>query len=163
MHRLLLILCVFLLCEGQAQKAYLFVKRGVRKVKSFPEGSYMKLQTTNGMMEGYMTRLYRDSVYIGSTGFPASSITKVYDIQPGMGIRPETFLYTSMGIVLSTAALRIVENNSSGVARTPTASPAVLGSSGLALKALLHKLKYGRAKYRIGRRFRVQVFDLRPY
>lgn len=166
MHRLLVIFFLFLLCEGQAQKAYLFIKRGVRKVKSFPEGSYMKLQTTDGMKEGYMTRLYRDSVFMpaayGEQGFPASSIKKVYDIQPGSGINPETLLYTSMGMVLSTAAIRIVENNSDGGVRTSTAAPVMLGVSGLALKALLHKLKYGRAKYRIGRKFRVQVFDLRP-
>lgn len=167
MRRLLVILFLFLLCEGQAQKAYLFIKKGVRKVKSFPEGSYMKLQTTDGLKEGYMTRLYRDSVFIaaayGDQGFPASSIKKVYDIQPGSGIKPETVLYTSMGIVLSSAALRIIENNSDGMTRTATASPAVLGFSGLALRALLHKMKYGRAKYRIGGKFRVQVFDLRPY
>jgi hypothetical protein len=167
MHRLLVILCLFLLCEGQAQKAFLFIKKGVRKVKSFPEGSYMKLQTADGIKEGYMIRLYHDSVFMaagyGETGFPASSIKKVYDIQPGSGINPETLLYTSMGIVLSSAALRIVEGNISGGVRTSTAAPVLLGVSGVVFKALLHKLKYGRAKYRIGRRFRVQVFDLRPY
>jgi hypothetical protein len=161
MHRLLVILLVFTTSFAEAQQAYLFIKKGSRKVRSFPEGSYVRLQTAEGTRQGYMTYLRHDTVYLNNHPLPVRSIRKVYDAEAGTGIGVETVLYTTMGIVLTTVALRVVENN--GATRSQVGGPAVLGFGGLLLKGVMHKLKHGRSVYPIGRKFRLQVFELRPF
>jgi hypothetical protein len=160
MHRLLILLLIFFATAASAQKAFLFVKRGHKKVASFPEGSAIRITTAEGTFEGFMTFLRRDTIFMNGVGIAARDVRRVYNIQVGPHWTWKQFFYTTAGIGLSTLALRITT-------KTQVPSSAVFLSQisygSFVVKGLYHRLRNGRQQYPVGRRFRLQVFDLRPF
>jgi hypothetical protein len=159
MRLLLIVITLFVVNPSIAQKGYLFIKKGVRKVKSIPEGASIKLQTTDGLREGYLTLVRKDSIFINGLPLKISEIRKVY-LHGHHFFNKKEVWYTALGTIISALAIRLVSSKQDRDASAITTP--MLGAGHLLYKGVGRKIKYGRAAYPIGRKFYLQVFDLRP-
>ena len=164
MNRLLL--CIFFVFSSLAsyqQPNYLFIKKGIHKKKTFSEGDRIHVQLQNGQDKKGMITMLRDNVvYINDTPIPKEQIAMV--IVDGKGKKPfpadfKTMLLIGGGVALTAIGLSLNNQN------TPKA--ALIAAAGIGYGPLLIKHFGGRffyllhrKKFRVGKKFRLQVFDL---
>ena len=78
MPRLLIYIFLFIMQTASAQRAYLFVKKNGKKVKTYIEGQQIKVKTDRtGIIEGYISRLRKDSISISGIRFHKNEIEKI--------------------------------------------------------------------------------------
>jgi hypothetical protein len=159
MQRLLLIVSILCCLQAPAQKGFLFIKKNGKKVRTYPEGSFIQLKTVGGIVEGYIILLRRDSIYLnGDRRLHYSQVKSILLPQKNSPLSFRNFMYTTLGVAVSTFGMTASEAEPFNRALI---SSVVLGYSpwviGLIRKAIPRK------QYRIGKKFRLQVFDLRPY
>ena len=153
----MLLIFLFLSSLAQAQLGTLIVKKhGYKKVASFPEGAQIKFQQHNGMVvQGQISLIKGDSIYINYLAYPISSISRILINQEMNKEIKRQFLFYTAGVILCTAGL-ILANF--GTLSSSVISSMVIGYGNFIIKYLRH-LKRG--KYNIGRKFVLQPLDLR--
>ena len=161
MNRLLLLFAFsFSFLSNHAQTGYLFIKKGYKKKRTYLEGEniYLRLQNDT-VYYGRITKLMNDTIYL--TGRPVPRIAVKEVLTPPAKSRKfyistKDFLLVTAGVALVTAGL-----TASGQAEFEEALLAgtVIGYGPLAIAYLKNSVSFQRKKYRIGKKFRLQIID----
>ena len=156
-------LLILLLLIGNvciAQKGYLLVKKNGRKVRTFPERTVITIQTDrSGVRQGYINIAKNDSIFIGGVGFHQSEIKKIILRQSkklSLKIDPKLIALITLGVGLSTAGMTLSKYETFSTALTYSAT---LGYSPILISTIRNKISFSRKKYKIGKKFTVQVLD----
>jgi hypothetical protein len=164
MNRLILLL-LFLLSSLYAyqQPNYLFIKNGIHKKRTYSEGDRIHFKLQNGQeKKGIITLLRNDTIYINGTPIPRLQVSAVILSEKKKKPFPtdaKTMLAIGGGVALTTIGLSLNDANEPAKALV---AAAVIGYGPLLLKHFGGRLLYTlyRKKFRIGKKFRLQVFDL---
>jgi hypothetical protein len=139
-----------------AQKGFLYVKKkGFKKVSTFQEGSIIKFETKEQqVVYGIMTLVKKDSILVNAQWFKASSIVKIFLREKTVEFPTTTFLWTTLGVGISTGGMTL--------AKWTSFRKALAYSAGIGYGNFLIQFfpKFRRKKYRIGKKFTLQTFDL---
>ena len=161
MNRLLTILLFLSLSlVSSSQTGYLFVKKGFRKKKTYTEGAalYLRLHD-DGLRYGTITRLVNDTIYLNGRPVPRAAVKEVIlaENKPKkFQVDAKTFLLITGGVALVTGGLTLSNQAEFNEALL---AGAVIGYGPLAIGYLKSKISLKRRKYKIGRKFRLQVLD----
>jgi len=156
MQKLLAVFFLFLSQLLFAQKGFLYVKKkGFKKVRTFEEGSAVKFETNNWqVIYGGLALVRKDSIYVNGHWFAAADIKKIILRERNFAFDYETFLWTTGGVALSTAGMTL--------AKWSDFDKALEYSAGIGYGNFLIRYfpKFKRKKYKIGKKFTLQTFDL---
>jgi hypothetical protein len=161
MNRLLLLFAFsFSFLSSHAQAGYLFIKKGHKKKRTYLEGEniYLRLQNDT-VYYGRITKLMNDTIYLTGRPVPRISVKEVLtppDKSRKFHISTKDFLLVTAGVALVTAGL-----TASGQAEFEEALLAgtVIGYGPLAIAYLKNSVSFQRKKYRVGKKFRLQIID----
>jgi hypothetical protein len=159
--RLLFLLSFLLLTAfaAQSQVGYLFVKKGYKKKKIYTEGDRILLQVNDGrMVAGIITLLRNDTVFINGQPMPRRSVTAVYPARKSkkkFHVGTKELLLITGGVALATAGLTMSKQAEFGEAAM---AGAVIGFGNLGAQWLLSR-SFSRKKFKIGKKFQLQVLD----
>ena len=161
MNRLLLLFAFsFSFLSPHAQTGYLFIKKGHKKKRTYLEGEniYLRLQNDT-VYYGRITKLINDTIYLTGRPVPRIAVKEVLtppDKSRKFHISTKDFLLVTAGVALVTAGL-----TASGQAEFEEALLAgtVIGYGPLAIAYLKNSVSFQRKKYRIGKKFRLQIID----
>lgn len=152
----LLLLFLLLSHEASAQRSFLFIKkRGIKKVDTYYEGSPIRIRAEFGYVEGYITRIKSDSLFINTLAISFADIREVV-------VRPkkkdpylkEQLLYTAAGMVITTTGMTLAKWTDWRTALATSAS--IAGASYVPRLFRIFK----RRRYRIGKKFTLSPIDL---
>ena len=159
---LLLFLFVSTFCSW-SQPNKLFVKKGIHKKKVFSEGDRIYVLLEDGQEKrGIITNLQDSIVYINGKEINVNDIRIIFV----EGIRKnklpdlKTMLLAGAGVGLTTIGLSL---NNANEPKTAFLSAAAIGYGPVLAKFILGRIVYllRKKKYKIGRKYRLQVFDIR--
>lgn len=164
MNRLLLLLFLLFCCSTAYQQPnYLFIKKGIHKKKTYAEGDRIHIQLQDGKEKtGIITRLRDELVYINGEEIPRQQIAIVFADDKKKKPFPADFgkmLLIGAGVGLTTLGLSL---NDANKPTTALVAALVIGYGPLLIKHFAGRILYAlhRKKYRMGKKFRVQVFDI---
>jgi hypothetical protein len=164
MNRLLLLLFLLLSSLSSYQQAnHLFIKKGVHKKKTYSQGDRIHIQLQNGQdKKGIITLLRNNIVYINGEAIPKEQIAVIILDEVKKRKFPadvKTILAISGGVALTTIGLSL---NDANKPETALIAASVIGFGPLLLKYFAGRILYTlkRKKYSIGKKFRLQVFDM---
>ncbi len=152
----LLLLFLLLGHVAGAQRSFLFIKkRGIKKVGTYYEGSAIRIRAEFGYIEGYITRIKSDSLFINTLPIAFADIREVV-------IRPkkkdpylkEQLLYSAAGMAITTTGMTLAEWTDWRTALGTSVS--IAGASYLPRLFGIFK----RRRYRIGKKFTLSPIDL---
>jgi hypothetical protein len=161
MNRLLLLFVfLFSFVLGHSQTGYLFVKKGFKKKKTYTEGDNIFLRLHNdGLYYGMITRLMNDTIFISGRPVPRIAVKEVIistKTSKSFHVPVKDLLLITGGVALITAGLTLSKQSDFNEALI---AGAVIGYGPLAIGFLKSKISLKRKKYRIGKKFRLQVLD----
>jgi hypothetical protein len=161
MNRLLLLLVlVSLVASAQAQHGYLFVKKGIRKKRTYSEGQRILLQLHNdSLYGGIITMLRNDTIYLSGNPLPKSMVKAViiHDRpRKQFNLTIKELLLITGGVALTTAGLTL--SNQADFEEALTAG-LVIGYAPLLLRYAGSKISLKRRKFLIGKKFYLQLID----
>ena len=164
MNRLLLLLTLLLSSlTSYQQPNHLFIKKGIHKKRTYSEGDRIHFVLTNGLeKKGMITLLRNDTIYINDTPIPRVQVAAVILNEKKKKPFPanaETMLAIGGGMALTTLGLSL---NNANEPKEALIAALVIGYGPILIKHLSSRLLYTiyRKKFKIGKRFRLQVFDL---
>lgn len=155
MQKWLLLLCLVVSQNLMAQKGLLYVrKNGIKKVRTFAEGDVIHFTTKDKqVVRGPIAMVKKDSLYINGFWYRSGNISRII-LRARNKVMP-ALLLTTAGVALSTAGMTLAKWGSfEGSAKTS----AGLGYGNFLIRNGPKLIK--RRSYRIGRKFRLQTFDL---
>ena len=161
MNRLLVII-IFLLSSmfSWSQTGYLFVKKGIKKKKVYTEGSTIYLRLHNdSLYYGMITRLMNDTIYVSGRPVPRIAVKEVIISsreRKSFQVSAKNLLLITGGVALVAGGLTL---SNQAEFKEALIAGAVIGYGPLAIGYLQSKISLKRKKYKIGRKFRLQVLD----
>ncbi|MGZ8550947.1 MAG: hypothetical protein ACXWV2_09810 [Chitinophagaceae bacterium] len=160
MNRLLVIILLMSSLISWSQTGYLFVKKGINKKKIYTEGEniYLRLQN-DSLYYGMITRLINDTIYLSGRPVPRIAVKEVIisKKQPrSFQVGAKNLLLITGGVALVTGGLTLSEQTEF---KEALLAGVVMGYGPLAVGYLKTKISLKRKKYKIGRKFRLQVLD----
>lgn len=163
MNRLLLALSFcFLYATSSAQiNGYLYVKKGIKKKRTYTEGDRIYLQLTNDtIVAGLITLLMNDTIYLTGKPVPLNKIQAVLIPRKKNRFPADAKTMLLIGVGSGLTAVGLTLNNNETWENAIIAGLAI-GYGGLMTKYLgngvLHALQ--RKKYRIGKKYRLLLID----
>ena len=154
---------LFTSLSSYSQSSYLFIKKGFKKKRIYIEGEMIHIKLQDGNQKtGTITFLKDSLVFINNNPVQLSSIKYVILIKKSLFHLPntKTMILIGVGSVLTSIGLSL--NNSGNRAGAIIAGP-VIGFGPLMLRysgsRFLRMLS--RKKFRIGKKFSLQILDLR--
>jgi hypothetical protein len=161
MNRLLL-LFIFLspIVWAHSQTGYLFVKKGFKKKRTYTEGDniYLRLRD-NSVHYGMITRLMNDTIFVSGRPVPRIVVKEVIvstKARNSFHLPLKDLLLITGGAALVTAGLTLSEQADF---KEALIAATVMGYGPLAIGYLKSKISLKRKKFRIGKKFRLQVID----
>lgn len=143
------------------QTGYLFVKKGIKKKRVYTEGSMLQLRLENGdIIKGYITLLRNDSILIN--GYPIHKTFIKEILLPRKPKKPfpdiKTVGLITAGSVLTSLGLSL--NNHQNRNEALIAGP-IIGFAPLLINHFGGRFfrAIPRKRFRIGKKFRLQVLD----
>ena len=160
MNRLLLLIFLFTSMFSYSQTGYLFVKKGIKKKKTYTEGDNIYLRLRNDSLQyGMITRLMNDTIFLSGRPVPRVAVKEVIirsHEKKRFHVPVKDLLLITGGVGLVTGGLTLSDQASFKEALT---AGLVMGYGPLAVGYLKSKISLKRKKYRIGKKFRLQVLD----
>jgi hypothetical protein len=164
MNRLVLLLVLLLSSLScYLQPNHLFIKKGIHKKRTYSEGDRIYFKLQNGQeKKGIITLLRNDTIYINGFPIPRQQVAAVIlneKKKKPFPVDVKTMLLIGGGVALTTIGLSL---NDANEPKTALIAAAVIGYGPLLLKHFGGRLLYtlSRKKFRIGKKYRLQVFDL---
>jgi hypothetical protein len=147
-----------------AQAGYVFVKKGIKKKRTYQPGDPFMVKLNDGTYwGGYISYLKADTIYIGGRPVVKSSIKEVLLKKKPKKPFPngKTVGLIAMGSVLTSVGLAMSdkENQTEALIAGPIIgfAPILIGQAANRITRSLQK-----GKYKIGKKFYLQVLDLTP-
>jgi hypothetical protein len=161
MHRLLIIVLLFCTQVLYAQRAYLFIKKNGKKLKTYIEGQYIKIKTDRtGIIEGYINRLRNNTIFINDIRLHKNEIEQIIvRDKKQFKIEADAKLLTLLtaAVALSTYGMTLNDREEFSTALT---NSIVIGYSPLLISAIRKKLSFKRQAYKMGKKYRIDILDL---
>jgi len=161
MDRLLLVF-VFLFTSilSHSQTGFLFVKKGHKKKRTYTEGEniYLRLQN-DSVYYGLITRLMNDTIFLSGHPVPRLAVKEVIidrKHRRKFQVSTKDFLLITAGVVLVTGGLTL---SNQAEFEEALLVGTVIGYGPLAFGYLKNKISFKRKKYKIGKKFRLQIID----
>jgi hypothetical protein len=161
MNRLLyLFVFLFSFALAQSQTGYLFVKKGFKKKRTYTEGStiYLRLRD-NRVHYGMITRLMNDTIFVSGLPVPRTAVKEVIvstKTKKSFHVPLKDLLLITGGAALVTGGLTLSKQADFSEALV---AATMMGYGPLAIGYLKSKISLKRKKFRIGKKFRLQVID----
>ncbi len=160
MNRLLLAFaCIITSILCHAQSGYLFVKKGLKKKATYTEGTSISLRLQNdSLRHGLITRLINDTIFINGRPIPRQAVKEILleDRERKFRIPFRDFMLITGGVALVTAGLSLSDQTEF---RDALIAGLAIGYGPLAIGYVKSKISLKRKKYRIGKKFRLQMID----
>ena len=161
MNRLLLLVAFsFCFISSYSQTGYLFIKKGHKKKRTYLEGEYIYLRLQNDtIFYGRITRLMNDTIFVNGRPIPGVTVKEVLtppDKSRKFHISTKDFLLVTAGVALVTAGLTVSDQAEFEEALL---AGTIIGYGPLAIAYLKNTVSFQRKRYRIGKKFRLQVID----
>ncbi len=166
---LILLLFLFTVTHSWSQMGYLFVKKGVHKVRTWSEGDRIMLRTKDyQLMSGIITLLRNDTIWLNGMPVARTAVTdvllsnrhkKTFQVDAG-----ELLLITG-GVALVVTGLTLSHQAKFGEA---VIAGTVIGYGQVLMRYLGSKISLKRKRYKIGSKFRLSMMEfhlpvLRPF
>jgi hypothetical protein len=161
MNRLLLLFIFLCSFEwAHSQTGYLFVKKGFKKKRTYTEGDniYLRLRD-NSVHYGMITRLMNDTIFVSGRPVPRVAVKEVIlsnKARKSFHVAVKDLLLITGAAALVTGGLTLSKQADFNEALI---AAGVMGYGPLAIGYLKSKISLRRKKFRIGRKFRLQVLD----
>ena len=161
MDRLLLVFVFFFTSIlSHAQTGFLFVKKGHKKKRTYAEGEniYLRLQN-DSVYYGLITRLMNDTIFLSGHPVPRLAVKEVIigtKNRRKFQVSTKDFLLITAGVVLVTGGLTL---SNQAEFEEALLVGTVIGYGPLAFGYLKSKISFKRKKYKIGKKFRLQIID----
>lgn len=145
------------------QSNHLFIKKGFHKKRTYSEGDRIHFVLNNGLeKKGVITLLRNDTIYINDTPIPRLQVAAVILNEKKKKPFPadlKTMLAIGGGVALTTLGLSL---NDANEPKEALIAAAVIGYGPILIKHLASRFVFtvSRKKFKMGKRFRLQVFDL---
>lgn len=158
----LLTLFIFLLAGhiAQAQTGYLFVKKGLKKKRTYTEGDRIVMRLGGDTIAaGLITHLRDDTIFLNGHPIPRASVKAVViktKKSKSFHIPVNQLLLITGGVALTTGGLTLSKQASFKKALT---AGLVIGYGPILINYIASKLSFGRKELRMGRKFRLQMID----
>jgi hypothetical protein len=159
MNRLLfLFLFLFTFSSAYTQAGYLFVKKGIKKKKIYEEGDRILLQLKNDTIySGLITLLINDTIYINGHPVRRIDVKKVIvNKRKRFEVSAKELLLITGGVALTSAGLTVSKQAEFKEALT---AGLVIGYGPLLLRYIGSKISLKRLKYKIGKKFYLQILE----
>jgi hypothetical protein len=155
------LLCLFSFLSVFSQAGYLFIKKGFKKKRIYTEGDAIQVQLRDGNYNaGWITLLLNDTIYINGNPVPRMEISKVILPRKKKQQPPDakTLLLIGAGSALFAAGLTLSKQAD---AKEAAVTGLVIGYGPLLIKHVAGGVYRTmlRKKFRIGKKFRLQVID----
>lgn len=163
MTRLLTItILLFFSFVSRSQMAYLFVKKGLQKKKVYVEEDRIILEVKNGTIyRGLITHLKDDTIFVNGKPIVVDSVKTVIireGAKKSLQVDGKTILLITGGVALTTFGLTASKQAKFKEALT---AGLVIGYGPLLAYYAGSRISFKRKKFIIGKKFRLQLFDLR--
>jgi len=146
---------------ASAQRAYLFIKKNGKKVTTYIEGQQIKVKTDRtGIIEGYISRLRKDSISISGIRLHKNEIEKII-VRDKKHFKIEAdaklLALITAGVALCTYGMTLNGNET-----FPNAlrNSIIIGYSPLLISAVRKKISFKRRAYAFGKKFTIDILDL---
>ena len=161
MNRLLLLIAFcFSFLSSHSQTGYLFIKKGHKKKRTYLEGENIYLRLHNDTIYyGMITRLMNDTIFVSGRPIPRIAVKEVLtppDKSRKFQISAKDFLLVTAGVALVTVGLTASDQAEFEEALL---AGTVIGYGPLVIAYLKNTVTFQRKKYRIGKKFRLQIID----
>ena len=161
MNRLLLLfICLFSFVLAHSQTGYLFVKKGAKKKRTYTEGDNIYLRLHNASLcYGMITRLMDDTIFVSGRPLPRTAVKEVIisvKTRKSFHVPAKDWLLITGGAALIAGGLTLSKQADFNEALM---AAAVMSYGPLVIGYLKSKISLKRKKYRIGKKFRLQVLD----
>jgi hypothetical protein len=161
MNRLLVIILLLLSSLiTNAQSAYLFLKKGFHKKRTYMEGSTLVLKLQNNfIIKGTITLLRNDTIFLNGRAVPIPTVKAVIvteKIKKTFHTNAAEILLITGGAALTTTGLTVSKQADFGQALT---AGLVIGYGPLLIRYLGSKISLNRKKFIIGKKFHLQILD----
>jgi hypothetical protein len=164
MNRLRLVFILFFglsSCLSFSQQGYLFVKKGYHKKLTYVEGDPIHVKLQDGSrVKGYITLLRNDSVFINGGGIPRPAITEILldpDLKQPFSTGGKNALIVVGVATLTTVGLLVTKQAKEEKALV---AGMIAGVAALLIKHFGTRLGlFTRKKYKIGKKFHLQVLE----
>jgi hypothetical protein len=158
----LLVISILLLASlfSFSQTGYLFVKKGIKKKKIYTEGDNIHLRLQNdSIYYGMITRLMNDTIYVSGRPVPRKAVKEVIIRKR----QHNTFQVSAKNLLLITGGVALITGgltlSKQAEFKESLMAGAVIGYGPLAVGYLKSKISLKRKKYKIGKKFRLQMLD----
>jgi hypothetical protein len=161
MNRLLIsFLLLFSSTYLSAQSGYLFVKKGLKKKKTYTEYDNIYLKLKSGAYKyGMITRLMNDTIWLSGAPIPKENVAEVVisrKQKKNFHVGVKNMLLVTGGVALTTAGLSASKQ---ATFKEALIAGLVLGYAPLAIGYASNKISLSRKSYKIGRKFQLQMLD----
>lgn len=161
MNRLLIsILFIFSCLVASSQSGYLFVKKGLKKKRTYTEYDNIVLKLKSGAYRaGMITRLMNDTIWVAGTPVPKNEVAEVVirmKERKTFHVGVKNFLLVTAGVALATAGLSASKQASF---KEALIAGLTIGYGPLVIGYVSKKVSLSRKSFKIGRKFRLQMLD----
>jgi len=145
---------------SQAQHAFLFVKKGIKKKRTYMEGDQILLRLSGDtIVGGLITHLRDDTIFLLGKPIPVARVKSVIirkKKDKTFYIPPNQLLLITGGVALTTAGLTL--SNQASFEKAITAG-AVIGYAPLLVQYIASKIRLSRKEYKMGKKYRLHLID----
>ena len=153
--RLLLFALVLGLTASAQQNLFWVKKRGIKKVDTYYEGSPIRIRASFGYLDGVITRIGTDSIFINTLPVAFADIREIILRRKRKENLGQQLLLTGAGIALTTAGMTLAKWTDW---KTALATGTAIGAANYAPRIFT---LFKRKRYRVGRKFTLQPLELR--
>lgn len=145
---------------SQAQHAFLFVKKGIKKKRTYMEGDQILLRLSGDtIIGGLITHLRDDTIFLLGKPIPVSRVKSVIirkKKDKTFYIPPKHLLLITGGVALTTTGLTLSNQASFEKALT---TGMVIGYGPLIVQYIASKIRLSRKEYKMGKKYRLHLID----
>ena len=161
MNRLLIFFTfIFSSILSNSQTGYLFVKKGIKKKRTYTEGSTIYLRLHNdSLYYGIINRLMNDTIFVSGRPIPRIAVKQVIiskKTRRSFHVPVKDLLLITGGAALVTGGLTLSKQSEF---KEALIAGTIMGYGPLAFGYLKSKISLKRKKYKIGKKFRLQMID----
>lgn len=161
MRSLLIILSLLVVVPASSQKAYLFVKKGIKKKRTYVEGDQVMLRLGGDtIVGGLITHLRDDTIFLVGRPIPVSRVKAVVvrtkKDRKKFYIPPNQLLLITGGVALTTAGITL---SNQAPFNEALVAGATIGYAPIAIGYLTSKIKTSRREFRMGKKYRLHLID----
>jgi len=159
----LVICCCWSSVAAQRTEPQLLLRKNGKVIKRFYRGDDIIITTSlQQPLYGYITGIKEDSIFLNQIGFSLKEITalqKPKSPKKTMQISAEQLALITLGVGLTTAGITLSEWENFG---TSLAYASVLGYGPIVVNKIMTARIFKKKRYHLGKKFGLQVLDLRP-